>query len=140
MGMYVDQYVGYMVDVTEEVDALGKDINDLLWYTLFMDDNPMPKDLETLGVKATFADDSPNTGDIEVIFDSNSGRYAKIVLIESVDRYSDNESKPNDLVNEALKKTPVDKEKIEKLAKVYECLFKKPMQKEVYLQQFARWR
>ncbi len=161
MGVYVDQYVGYFIDISEDEDALiarivesekqrlGSKFNDEYLYDFdafeecLIEGNNIPAELSSLGFKPHYSHNGKEAAgrhDIEIVRDGMSGNYQYLVYIEDVDRYSDNESEPLEAVNEALRKTPIPDEVFTKLAKVYKYLFRKELDKsKVFMQQLAHF-
>lgn len=161
MGVYVDQYVGYFIDISEDEDGLiartanserqrlgskfdDKYIDDFdAFAECLIEGNNIPPELSALGFKPHYNhqdQDAAGYHDIEIVRDEMSGNYQYLVYIEDVDRYSDNESEPIEAVNAALRKTPVPDEVYNKLAKVYKYLFQKELDKsKVFMQQLAHF-
>lgn len=159
MGVYVDQYVGYVVEVTpilgEAIEKFGNNMRTLLgedvfkekyidnedvFRTIFDDGDDIPDALKKLRVKGHYGEEQPGPGDIELLRDGMNGNYNYLIYIKEVERYSNNEEEPSRYINEMLRQVPVPMEVIDKVGAVYEYLFHKKLDsKQIYLQQIAHF-
>lgn len=159
MGVYCDQYVGYVVEISPLMDDLINRLNSNMkqllgekefhekyiddydvFSIIFNDGVGIPEELRALKVKGHYADDEPGPEDIEILTDGMCGEYNYLILIKDVDRYSENEDEPSKYVNEMLRQVPVPQDVIDRMSAVYEYLFHKKLDpKWIYLQQIAHF-
>lgn len=142
MGVYVDKYVGYMIDISEEIFKLRKEnieAFDELLDGIFYNEIAMLDKYKDAGFKCRYGDDTASKEDLELVYDGMNGDYAYIILIDTVDRYSNDESDIPELIKLALMKTPIPEEVTEKLSKAYNVLFDQKLDKPIYLQMLNHW-
>jgi len=134
MGVYVDKYFGYFMDVTEEYNKSKQLWDD--YYDGKMD-NP---ELIALKVVPYYSDIKQKEDDITLLYDGMCGEYSKLVLIKTVEKYSDDESEPNERANDMLKLVPIPPEIKERMEKVYKIVFGESQNcPTIYLMQFAHF-
>lgn len=136
MGVYLDKYTCYAMDVSEEIFNIIKNDYDKWEYihdTLVLDDNPIPDNLKLLGLKTRYDKEPLKKGDAELIYDGMSGNYAYLIIIEDVDRWSDDYSQPSEVVQRALWKTEVSKDIKDRLEQIYRIVFEKDAKNDVHL-------
>lgn len=134
MGMYLDKYVGYVMDIEEEIQEVVKDGRwDYFFETYVIDDNPIPESLKKLGLKTRYDEEGLGKGDAELLIDNVSGKFSYIIIIEQVERWADDYSVESPLVLEAMAKQPVSSEISDRIKEIYKILFGKETDKNIYL-------
>lgn len=134
MGMYLDKYVGYVMDIEEEIQEVVKDGRwDYFFETYVIDDNPIPESLKKLGLKTRYDEEGLEKGDAELLIDNVSGKFSYIIIIEQVERWADDYSVESPLVLEAMAKQPVSSEISDRIKEIYKILFGKETDKSIYL-------
>ena len=134
MGMYLDKYVGYVIDIEEEIQEVVKDGRwDYFFETYIIDDNPIPEDLKKLGLKTRYDEEGLGKGDAELLIDNVSGKFSYIIIIEQVERWADDYSVESPLVLEAMAKQSVSNEISDRIKEIYKILFGKETDKNIYL-------
>ena len=94
MGIYLDKYFGYMLDVTEEYSKLCDENDDDILFDKYisckleqLDDN-----LKELGFVPYYFERKHREGDIVLIDDGMCGEYSKIVYVKQAEKYCNDES------------------------------------------------
>lgn len=135
MGMYLDKYTCYALNVYDEIHELYK--NSEKWNDFFetyiIDDNPIPDVLKALKLKTRYDDDGLDKDDAEILIDCVSDEFAYIIIILDVERWSDDYSTENEAVLKAMAQMPVEKDISDRIYKIYEILFGKTTNKPVFL-------
>ena len=81
MGMYLDKYIGYVMDIEEEIQEVVKDGRwDYFFETYIIDDNPIPESLKKLGLKTRYDEEGLEKGDAELLIDNVSGKFSYIII------------------------------------------------------------
>lgn len=127
MGVYLDKYFGYMLDVTEEYDKLCDENDDDILFENFISCNfdKLNKDLQELNFVPYYSVSRKHRqNDITMIYDGMCGEYCKLIFINQFERYCNDESDVN-MENKFLKTIAVPDDIRGKLTKVYEIIFGK---------------
>lgn len=127
MGVYLDKYFGYMLDVTDE-------FNDELWNK-YVDSSTsdLCENLKEINFIPYYSREKQKVNDITLVYDGIDGDYCKLIFIKQIDRYCDDEFDVS-VENEFLKTLPIPCDVRKKLTKVYEIIFGKPNKKlEIHL-------
>lgn len=127
MGIYLDKYFGYMLDVTEEYSKLCDENDDDILFDKYisckleqLDDN-----LKELGFVPYYFERKHREGDIVLIDDGMCGEYSKIVYVKQAEKYCNDESDVS-IENEFFKILPIPDDIRNKILSVYEIIFGKP--------------
>lgn len=134
MGVVTDRYLGYVVDVLDEVNK-SDGVLDKYVYAW-----EGTKELEELGFKGYYqVVGRMQEGDIVLFYDGMSGGYAKLVYICSEQcEVSDEEN--NLKLNQVLRKVQVEDSVKESIYKVYSILFgETDKELDIHMEEFLHW-
>ena len=100
----------------------------------------LPQELKDLGFRPYYTyPEYPDKDNIMLLYDGVMGKYAWLIYIVDIDYESDNESDPNETVNEMLKQVPVPSDIEEKMKKCYEIIFEKECKNQIFFQEMSHW-
>ena len=144
MSVSMTKYLGYVLDITEEVKALGEDCDKLDEFWESLEESNISDNLKALKVKTRyFRKDYVKTGDIEVVLDGLCNSYAALILIVERDCEAEDDGRESDDIedktNEFLKQILVSEEIKNMLYKAYELLFNHSTNKEIALKIYRAW-
>lgn len=144
MGMCCDQIKGYQMKVLDEYLELWKTSShdDTVWERYISDEayEKLPQELKDLGFRPYYTyPEYPDKDNIMLLYDGVMGKYAWLIYIVDIDYESDNESDPNETVNEMLKQIPVPSDIEEKMRKCYEIIFGKECKNQIFFQEMSHW-
>lgn len=127
MGVYLDKFFGFMLDVTEEYEKSLNENDDDIIFEKFISCNmeEINKDLKDLNYVPYYnGKKKPEKNDITLITDGMCGEYYKIIFINNFENYCSDEYDSEE-ENKYLQTIPVPNDIVEKITNVYNIIFGK---------------
>jgi hypothetical protein len=138
MGVDVDKYFGYVIDITEQTSKL-KSIGEDDFWEKYMDGENLSQELIDLGYVADSYPKYPTANDITLIYDGMSGNYCKLIYIVTVERDSYDYSETNEELNKVLANVPVQDDIKEKMWEAYRLIFGDRLCPNIKAEQFSHF-